>query len=221
MCMACLSRPLVRRRSAARTNQATNVHDLPRFTLICRDLASRISWIPTSRRIRDAANSGPTSDNCTPGALPRRAARQKQLSVRSAVGAPRARTPTASVGANCGSHVSEGTLYAHRSARHVRGSNCPRTAVSWSGRRCLLSWQTSSRATSESSSAASDVSLAPFGSRIIRAMQPSTPRGETAECVAKGWPGRRRAWPLSCRLSDGQLEAALAAKALVSADDRQ
>jgi hypothetical protein len=37
----------------------------------------------------------------------------------------------------------------------------------------------------ESSSAASDVSLAPFGLRIIRAMQPSAARGKTAECVAK------------------------------------
>ena len=39
--------------------------------------------------------------------------------------------------------------------------------------------------TYESSSAASDVSLAPFGLRIIRAMQPSAARGETAECAAK------------------------------------
>jgi hypothetical protein len=31
--------------------------------------------------------------------------------------------------------------------------------------------------------AASDVSLAPFGLRGIRAMQPSAARGETAECV--------------------------------------
>ena len=38
-----------------------------------------------------------------------------------------------------------------------------------------------------SSSAASDVSLAPVGSRIIRAMQPSATRGETAECVALQW----------------------------------
>jgi hypothetical protein len=37
---------------------------------------------------------------------------------------------------------------------------------------------------SESSSAASDVNLPPFGSRIIRAMQPSAVRGKTAECVA-------------------------------------
>ena len=36
----------------------------------------------------------------------------------------------------------------------------------------------------ESSSAASDVSLAPVGSRIIRAMQLSAARGKTAECVA-------------------------------------
>ncbi len=35
------------------------------------------------------------------------------------------------------------------------------------------------------SSAASDVSLAPFGLRIIRAMQPSAARGKTAEWVAK------------------------------------
>jgi hypothetical protein len=39
--------------------------------------------------------------------------------------------------------------------------------------------------TYESSSAASDVSLAPFGLRIIRAIQPSAARGRTAECVAK------------------------------------
>ena len=38
--------------------------------------------------------------------------------------------------------------------------------------------------TYESSSAASDVILAPFGLRIIRAMQPSAARGETAESVA-------------------------------------
>ena len=36
-----------------------------------------------------------------------------------------------------------------------------------------------------SSSAASDVSLAPFGLRIIPAMQPSATRGKAAECVAK------------------------------------
>jgi hypothetical protein len=36
----------------------------------------------------------------------------------------------------------------------------------------------------ETSSAASDVSLTPFGSRIIRAMQPSAARGKTAERVA-------------------------------------
>jgi hypothetical protein len=44
--------------------------------------------------------------------------------------------------------------------------------------------------TYQSSSAASDVSLAPVGLRIIPAMQPSAPRGKTAECVAL----RRRAW---------------------------
>jgi hypothetical protein len=38
--------------------------------------------------------------------------------------------------------------------------------------------------TYKSGSAASDVSLVPFGLRIIRAMQPSAARGETAECVA-------------------------------------
>jgi hypothetical protein len=42
--------------------------------------------------------------------------------------------------------------------------------------------------TYESSSAASDVSLAPFGLRIIAAMQPSAAHGETAECVAKRKP---------------------------------
>jgi hypothetical protein len=35
----------------------------------------------------------------------------------------------------------------------------------------------------ESSNAASDDNLAPFGVRIIRAMQPSAARGETAECL--------------------------------------
>ena len=39
--------------------------------------------------------------------------------------------------------------------------------------------------TYKSSSAASDVSLAPFGLRIIRAMQPSAARGKTAECTAE------------------------------------
>jgi hypothetical protein len=37
----------------------------------------------------------------------------------------------------------------------------------------------------ESSSAASDVSLAAFGLRIIPAMQPSAARGKAAECVAR------------------------------------
>jgi hypothetical protein len=37
--------------------------------------------------------------------------------------------------------------------------------------------------TYESNSAASEFSLAPFGLRIIRAMQPSAARGKTAECV--------------------------------------
>ena len=37
----------------------------------------------------------------------------------------------------------------------------------------------------QSSSAASVVSLAPIGSRIIRAMQPSAARGETAVCVSQ------------------------------------
>ena len=36
----------------------------------------------------------------------------------------------------------------------------------------------------KSSSAESDLSLAPFGLRIIRAMQPSAAPGETTECVA-------------------------------------
>jgi hypothetical protein len=36
----------------------------------------------------------------------------------------------------------------------------------------------------ESGSAASEVSLAWFGLRIIRVMQPSAVRNETAECVA-------------------------------------
>ena len=57
--------------------------------------------------------------------------------------------------------------------------------------------------TYESSSAASDVSLAPFGSRIIRAMQASAARGETAECVAK----RKPASTVSGEQSDRQLSA--------------
>jgi hypothetical protein len=44
----------------------------------------------------------------------------------------------------------------------------------------------------ESSSAASDVSLAAFGLRIIPAMQPSAARGKAAECVALHKPARRR-----------------------------
>jgi hypothetical protein len=36
----------------------------------------------------------------------------------------------------------------------------------------------------KSSSAASDASLARFGLRIIRAMEPSAVRGKTADCVA-------------------------------------
>ena len=50
--------------------------------------------------------------------------------------------------------------------------------------RLLQPWRTSSRMTYKSSSATSDVSPAPFGLRIIRAMQPSAARGKTAECVA-------------------------------------
>ena len=49
-------------------------------------------------------------------------------------------------------------------------------------------WRTSNRMTYESSSAASDVILAPFGLPIIRAMQPSAARGETAESVANQQP---------------------------------
>jgi hypothetical protein len=45
----------------------------------------------------------------------------------------------------------------------------------------------------KSNSAASDVSLARFGLRILRAMQSSAARGRTAECVALRssdvWPG--------------------------------
>ena len=55
----------------------------------------------------------------------------------------------------------------------------------------------------ESSSAASDVSLAPVGSRIIRAMQLSAARGKTAECVAK----REPASTVSGERSDRQLSA--------------
>ena len=45
-------------------------------------------------------------------------------------------------------------------------------------------WRTSSAMPYESSSAASEVALAWFGLRILRSMQPSAARGETAECVA-------------------------------------
>ena len=57
--------------------------------------------------------------------------------------------------------------------------------------------------TYESSSAASDVNLAPFGLRIIRAMQPSAARGETAESVAK----RKPASSVSGEQSDRQPSA--------------
>jgi hypothetical protein len=43
----------------------------------------------------------------------------------------------------------------------------------------LDAWQTSSQTPYKRSSAAPDVSLARFGVRIIRAMQPSAARGET------------------------------------------
>jgi hypothetical protein len=46
------------------------------------------------------------------------------------------------------------------------------------------SWRTSSPMPYESSSAASDVSLAAFGLRIIPAKQASAARDKTAECVA-------------------------------------
>ena len=46
--------------------------------------------------------------------------------------------------------------------------------------------------TYERNSAASDVSLAPFGLRIVRAMQPSAVRGETADYVAKRSRGTTR-----------------------------
>jgi hypothetical protein len=55
--------------------------------------------------------------------------------------------------------------------------------------------------TYESSSAASDVSLVPFGLRIIRAMQPSAARDETAECVAKRSSRRSMCWRLPGRRS--------------------
>jgi hypothetical protein len=48
----------------------------------------------------------------------------------------------------------------------------------------VLSWQTSSPMTYKSSSAVSDVSLAPFGLSIIPAMQPSAHPRETGQCVA-------------------------------------
>ena len=61
----------------------------------------------------------------------------------------------------------------------------------------------------ESNSAASDVSLARYGLRIIRAMQSSAARGKTAERVATtrpgtparviGWSPIRSCGPATCR----------------------
>jgi hypothetical protein len=65
--------------------------------------------------------------------------------------------------------------------RHLRSSR-PASA----GR--LRPWRTSSPTPYERSSAASEVSLARFGLRIIRAMQPSTARGKAAECLAGARP---------------------------------
>ena len=56
--------------------------------------------------------------------------------------------------------------------------------VPLSAARLLSAWQTSSQTPSRSNSAASDVGLARFDLRIVRAMQSSRARGETAECVA-------------------------------------
>ena len=50
----------------------------------------------------------------------------------------------------------------------------------------LLAWRTSSPMPYEISSAASDVSLARFGLRIIQEVRASAARCKTAECVAKG-----------------------------------
>jgi hypothetical protein len=52
----------------------------------------------------------------------------------------------------------------------------------------------------KSNSAASDVDLARFDLRIIRAMRPSRSRGKTAECVTMGSP------------NDGPADASLSAK---------
>ena len=78
---------------------------------------------------------------------------------------------------------------ARRPTATSRGSTCAssgpcsRPPARGTTAECVANQQCSPM-TYKSSSAASDVSLAPFGLRIIRAMQPSTARGETAECVA-------------------------------------
>lgn len=51
----------------------------------------------------------------------------------------------------------------------------------------------------ESSTAESDVTLAWFGLRIIRAMQPSAAGGETAECVGIAIVRNGAGGPLVCR----------------------
>ena len=70
--------------------------------------------------------------------------------------------------------------------------------------------------TYESSSAASDVSLAPFGLRIIRAMQPSAAGGETAECVAKHSQPADAGGHLPRRQSDRPLQRRMSVEAIVS-----
>jgi hypothetical protein len=69
--------------------------------------------------------------------------------------------------------------------------------------------------TYESSSTASDVSLVPFGLRIIRAMQPSAARDETAECVAKGWCRHHRLGRARRRRSDDALAVRPIVEAIV------
>jgi hypothetical protein len=59
--------------------------------------------------------------------------------------------------------------------------------------------------------------LAPFGLRIIRAMQPSAARGKTAECVAKRSCDQRVGGVLLRRQLDRRLGESRTTKAVVTA----
>ena len=81
-----------------------------------------------------------------------------------------------------------------------------------------LPWRTSSPMPYESISASSDVSLALFGLRIIRAIQPSAARGRIAECVAKQSRGAGAGRPLLRRRLDRELGDVGPSKAVVRGD---